>query len=226
MSEHAVISLPPHRNAEVPLRNLQAASVRSRSLSSLPADRFLLRVRNSSCWLSRFRHSAPLDHRSLLLSGLRDMDSRRISLPPLRFARPFSAGQRCHPAVYPLAARFSPLGLYHMRPFDGRHISGELKDILPLFFVAAPISLLFPVYSAPVVLAGVVQKLRQRRMAALRAALFEFQVPALSADKEISPVPPQLREGSTKGYGITTRFWDGVFDTRFPQSVRRSLSKN
>jgi sterol desaturase/sphingolipid hydroxylase (fatty acid hydroxylase superfamily) len=32
--------------------------------------------------------------------------------------------------------------------------------------------------------------------------------------------------GIAKGYGITTRFWDGVFDTRFPESVRRSLSKN
>src|SRR5258707_340221 len=32
--------------------------------------------------------------------------------------------------------------------------------------------------------------------------------------------------GIDKGYGITTRFWDGVFDTRFPEAVRRSLSKN
>jgi sterol desaturase/sphingolipid hydroxylase (fatty acid hydroxylase superfamily) len=32
--------------------------------------------------------------------------------------------------------------------------------------------------------------------------------------------------GINKGYGITTRFWDGVFDTRFPVAVRRSLNKN
>jgi len=44
-------------------------------------------------------------------------------------------------------------------------------------------------------------------------------------DEEISPVPPQSPR-DRQGYGITTRFWDGVFDTRFPQSVRRSLSKN
>jgi hypothetical protein len=38
---------------------------------------------------------------------------------------------------------------HHERPFDGWHISGELKDILPLFFLAAPLSFLFPVYTLP-----------------------------------------------------------------------------
>src|SRR5260370_9046125 len=57
-----------------------------------------------------------------------------------------------------LHERLDPLHWdHHMHPFDGRHISGELKDILPLFVVAAPVGFLFPVYTAPVVLAGVVQ---------------------------------------------------------------------
>jgi len=57
-----------------------------------------------------------------------------------------------------LHERLDPLHWdHHKRPFDGSHISGELKDILPLFFVVAPFSFLFPVYTAPVVLAGVVQ---------------------------------------------------------------------
>ena len=46
---------------------------------------------------------------------------------------------------------------HHKRPFDGGHISGELKDTLPLFFVTAPLSFVFPLYSMPVLLAGVVQ---------------------------------------------------------------------
>jgi hypothetical protein len=57
-----------------------------------------------------------------------------------------------------LHERLDPLHWdHHKRPFDGSHISGELKDILPLFFVAAPVSFLFPVYTVPVMLAGVVQ---------------------------------------------------------------------
>jgi hypothetical protein len=45
----------------------------------------------------------------------------------------------------------------HPRPFDGRHISNELKNVLPLFFLAGPISAFFPVYTTPVLLAGVLQ---------------------------------------------------------------------
>lgn len=57
-----------------------------------------------------------------------------------------------------LHERLDPLNWeHHERPFDGWHITGELKDILPLFFVAAPFSFLFPVYALPVLLAGVVQ---------------------------------------------------------------------
>src|SRR5580692_4370508 len=95
-----------------PFRELQAASVRSRSLSSLPFDGLLHTVRNSRVDYRVF-DSASMDHRSLLLSGLRDLDSRRISLPPLCLAWPFSARQRRHPAVSPSAARSSSLGSSH-----------------------------------------------------------------------------------------------------------------
>lgn len=57
-----------------------------------------------------------------------------------------------------LHERLDPLHWdHHLRPFGGNHISGELKDLLPLFFVAGPISFLFPVYIAPGLLAGSVQ---------------------------------------------------------------------
>src|SRR5580692_5282647 len=52
-----------------------------------------------------------------------------------------------------LHQRLDPLHWdHHERPFDGWHISGELKDILPLFAVAAPLSFLFPVYTLPALL--------------------------------------------------------------------------
>src|SRR5260370_41424645 len=38
---------------------------------------------------------------------------------------------------------------HHKHPLDGNHINGGLKDILPLFFCAAPVDLLFRVYTAP-----------------------------------------------------------------------------
>lgn len=125
-----------------------------------------------------------------------------------------------------LHERLDPLHWdHHARPFDGSHISGGLKDILPLFVVAAPVSFLFPVYTAPVVLAGAVQSY----------ACEEWMHYALHFSNSGFPLFRRMKKyhlyhhsprGIDKGYGITTRFWDGVFDTRFPESVRRSLSKN
>src|SRR5258707_10097367 len=80
-----------------PLSNLQAASGRALSLSSLPADCFL----HSVCG-SRVNHrafdNAPLDDRSVLRSGLRDLDFRRISLSPVCPSRPLPTRQKSDPA--------------------------------------------------------------------------------------------------------------------------------
>ena len=35
---------------------------------------------------------------------------------------------------------------HHERPFEGWHLSGQLRDFLPPFFVAARLSFLFPQY--------------------------------------------------------------------------------
>src|SRR5258707_14119754 len=89
-----------------PLSNLQAASGRSRSLSALSPDRLLHDVRRSRVDDRAFR-KAPLDLCSVLCSGWRDLDSRRISLPPLCPSRPLSTRQRLNPAF--LHERLDPL---------------------------------------------------------------------------------------------------------------------
>lgn len=114
---------------------------------------------------------------------------------------------------------------HHARPFDGAHISGELKDILPLFFVAAPVSFLFPVHTAPVVLAGVVQSYVSEEWMHYALHFSNSRLPLFRRMKKYHLYHHSPR-GIDKGYGITTSFWDGIFDTRFPESVRRSLSKN
>ena len=125
-----------------------------------------------------------------------------------------------------LHERLDPLHWdHHMRPFDGTHISGELKDILPLFFVAAPVSFLFPVYSTPVLLVGVVQSYVAEEWLHYALHFSNSKFPLFRRVKKYH-LYHHSPKGIDRGYGITTRFWDGVFDTRFPQSVRRSLSKN
>ena len=122
-----------------------------------------------------------------------------------------------------LHERLDPLHWeHHERPFDGWHISGELKDILPLFFVAAPFSFLFPGYTLPALLAGVVQsyvaeewthyflhfgKSRNRFFRRLKRYHLYHHSP----------------RGMEKGYGITSGIWDVVFHTQYPNRIRKSL---
>lgn len=125
-----------------------------------------------------------------------------------------------------LHERLDPLHWdHHARPFDGSHISGELKDILPLFFVAAPVSFLFPFYTAPVLLAGVVQSYVAEEWLHYALHFHNSRFPLFRRIKKYHLYHHSPR-GINKGYGITTRFWDRVFETRFPQNVRRSLSKS
>src|ERR1051325_1842206 len=41
---------------------------------------------------------------------------------------------------------------HHERPFDGEHINGPLKDLLPVFLFLLPLSLLFSIYTMPMLL--------------------------------------------------------------------------
>ena len=122
-----------------------------------------------------------------------------------------------------LHERLDPLHWeHHEHPFDGWHISGELKDILPLFFVAAPLSFLFPVYTLPVLLAGVVQsyvgeewlhyflhfgKFRNRYFRHLKRYHLYHHSP----------------KGIDRGFGVTNGFWDIWFKTRYSPEVRWAL---
>jgi len=125
-----------------------------------------------------------------------------------------------------LHERLDPLHWdHHKRPFDGSHISGELKDILPLFFVAAPISFFFPLYTAPMMLAGVVQGYVAEEWLHYALHFSKSRMPLFRVIKRYHLYHHSPR-GIDKGYGITTPFWDRVFDTRFPEAVRRSLGKN
>ncbi len=122
-----------------------------------------------------------------------------------------------------LHERLDPLHWeHHERPFDGAHISGELKDILPLFFVAAPISFLFPVYTLPILLAGVVQSYVGEEWLHYSLHFCKFRNPLFRYLKGYHLYHHSPR-GIDKGFGITSAFWDLVFETRYPDAVQQSL---
>lgn len=122
-----------------------------------------------------------------------------------------------------LHERLDPLHWeHHERPFDGWHISGELKDILPLFFVAAPFSLLFPVYTLSALLGGVVESYVSEEWIHYFLHFGKFRNRLFRHLKRYHLYHHSPR-GIEQGYGITSGIWDLVFHTQYPAPVRTSL---
>jgi hypothetical protein len=122
-----------------------------------------------------------------------------------------------------LHERLDPLHWeHHERPFDGWHISGELKDILPLFFVALPVSFLFPVFTLPMLLAGTVQGYVSEEWIHYLLHFGKFRNPLFRGLKRYHLYHHSPR-GKNQGYGITSGVWDVIFHTEYPKSVSASL---
>jgi sterol desaturase/sphingolipid hydroxylase (fatty acid hydroxylase superfamily) len=122
-----------------------------------------------------------------------------------------------------LHERLDPLHWeHHERPLDGWHISGELKDILPLFFVAAPFCLFFPVYTLSSLLAGVVESYVGEEWTHYFLHFGKFRN-RLFRNLKRYHLYHHSPSGMEKGYGITSGIWDLVFRTQYPRPVRKSL---
>jgi Fatty acid hydroxylase superfamily len=122
-----------------------------------------------------------------------------------------------------LHERLDPLHWeHHERPFDGWHISGELKDILPLFFVAVPVSFLFPVFTLPMLLAGTVQGYVSEEWIHYLLHFGKFRNPLFRSLKRYH-LYHHSPKGMNQGYGITSGVWDVIFHTEYPKSVNASL---
>ena len=111
---------------------------------------------------------------------------------------------------------------HHERPFDGTHINGRVKDLLPIFVVAVPVSFIFPIYSAPVLLAGVVQCYVLEEWIHHCEHYYNFQNRYFRHIKK-SHLYHHSSQGVGRGYGITNAFWDVVFNSRYPPEVRQRL---
>jgi sterol desaturase/sphingolipid hydroxylase (fatty acid hydroxylase superfamily) len=111
---------------------------------------------------------------------------------------------------------------HHKRPFDGHHINGELRDLLPLFFVTAPMSFVGPLYTLPMLLAGVVGFYVIEEWVHHSVHFYNFRDPYFRYMKR-HHFYHHSPKGRDMGYGLTNGFWDIVFKTRYPDSVRKAL---
>lgn len=111
---------------------------------------------------------------------------------------------------------------HHERPFDGEHINGQIRDLLPIFLVAVPVSFLFPTYTCPMLLAGVVQCYVAEEWIHHSMHYYNFRNRYFLHIKK-SHLYHHSSQGFDSGYGITNAFWDVVFRTRYPPQVRARL---
>lgn len=112
---------------------------------------------------------------------------------------------------------------HHARPFDGLHISGSLRDLLPLFAVAAPLSfLIFPIYTAPMMLASVTLGYVLEEWIHHAVHYYNFRSPYFRYIKK-HHVYHHTSQGMNLGFGTTSAMWDMVFGTRFPEAARQRL---
>lgn len=111
---------------------------------------------------------------------------------------------------------------HHERPFDGLHISGQLSDLIGVFAVAAPISWLFPVHTAPALLAGAVLSYVLEEWVHHSVHFYEFNNRYFRYVQRHHRYH-HSREGMDLGYGLTSDLWDRILGTAYPLNVRRRL---
>ena len=111
---------------------------------------------------------------------------------------------------------------HHLHPCDGEHINGELQDLLPLFAVTAPLSFLFPIFTVPMLLAGLTQAYVIEEWIHHSVHFYNFRGRYFKYIKK-HHFYHHTSPGSKLGYGLTNGFWDRVFRTSYPENVRERL---
>jgi hypothetical protein len=132
-----------------------------------------------------------------------------------RFKRPFSilANKYLDPTHFG----------HHEKPFDGDHMSGRVRDLLPLFLTGVPLSiLLFPPYTASIVVAFAFQSYIAEEWIHHATHFSNFKDPYFRYMKK-HHLYHHTSHGMTRGFGTSSGILDFLFRTRFPENVRQRL---
>jgi hypothetical protein len=112
---------------------------------------------------------------------------------------------------------------HHEKPFDGEHMSGRVRDLLPLFFIFVPLSiLLFPAFTASIVVAAAFQSYIAEEWIHHATHYYNFRDPYFRYMKK-HHLYHHTSQGMTRGFGTSSGILDLIFMTRYPGNVRRRL---
>jgi cyclopropane-fatty-acyl-phospholipid synthase len=127
------------------------------------------------------------------------------------------------PVQHFLHVRFDPLHWeHHERPWDGEHINGRIEDTLPFSAVFVALAALLPVWSAPALVAGLLQSYIVEEWVHHSVHFYHFDNPYFRYIKA-HHLYHHSPKGGDVGYGLTNGFWDIIFSTRIPAEQRRLL---
>lgn len=111
---------------------------------------------------------------------------------------------------------------HHEKPYDGNHMSGRVRDVLPLFALFVPLSFLFPAFTATVVVATFFQGYIMEEWIHHATHFYNFKDPYFRYMKK-HHLFHHTAKGQTHGFGTTSGVLDAVFDSRYPFDIRRKL---
>lgn len=111
---------------------------------------------------------------------------------------------------------------HHARPWDGNHVNGTLKDTGLFVAMLLAVSLLFPSWTASMLIAGVIQAyiIEEWVHHSVHFCRFKSKYFRYIRRHHLYHHSPK---GSEAGYGLTNGFWDLVYATRFSGPIRQAL---
>jgi len=111
---------------------------------------------------------------------------------------------------------------HHARPWDGRHVNGTLRDTAMYVAPVAALSLLAPIHTAPVFVAGILQSYIAEEWVHHSVHFCDFRNRYFQYIRR-HHLYHHSPSGSEAGYGLTNDFWDMVLNTHYPADIRREL---
>jgi 4-hydroxysphinganine ceramide fatty acyl 2-hydroxylase len=111
---------------------------------------------------------------------------------------------------------------HHARPWDGNHINGTIRDTLPFLLVLGGLSVLAPLHTLPVFLAGIIQFYILEEWVHHSVHFYNFKGRYFRYIKK-HHLYHHSPEGSEVAYGLTNGLWDVVCETRISEDTRRIL---
>jgi sterol desaturase/sphingolipid hydroxylase (fatty acid hydroxylase superfamily) len=111
---------------------------------------------------------------------------------------------------------------HHQKPWAAKHLSGSLKNTLPIILVWNALAFLAPWYTVPLMVAGLVQAYVVEEWVHYAVHFEDFGGPYWTYIRR-HHMYHHSKIGSEVAFGLTNGIWDVVCDTRIPAAHRDAM---